>query len=53
MKIAVLAAVMAQILVIGVAHAGGPVRVPEPTSLALLSVGAAAAAAGVWWRNRK
>jgi hypothetical protein len=54
MKIALLA-VAAQILFIaGSAHAGfATVQVPEPTSLALLSIGAAAVAAGAWWRNRK
>ena len=54
MKIAVIAGVAAQILVtVGTAYAGVPVSLPEPGSLALLGVGAAAVAVGAWWRNRK
>ena len=53
MKIVVIAAVVAQILiVVGTAHAGN-VILPEPGSLALLGVGAGALAVGAWWRNRK
>ena len=57
MNIGMLVAVAAQILIaIGSAHAGntnGGIHVPEPASLALLSVGAAVVAAGAWWKNRK
>jgi hypothetical protein len=54
MTIAMLAAVAAQILLtVRSAQAGTVGIVPEPASLALLSVGAAALAAGAWWRNRK
>jgi PEP-CTERM motif len=57
MNIGMLVAVAAQILIaIGSAHAGNTnngIHVPEPASLALLSVGAAVVAAGAWWRNRK
>jgi hypothetical protein len=54
MKIAVLNAVVAQsLIVVGTAHAGNVSTMPEPGSLALLSIGAAAVAAGAWWRNRK
>ena len=54
MKIALLAAVVAQMLiVVGTAHAGVVSNLPEPGSLALLGVGAAAVAVGAWWRNRK
>jgi len=53
-KIALLAAVVAQMLiVVGTAHAGAVSNLPEPGSLALLGVGAAAVAVGAWWRNRK
>jgi hypothetical protein len=53
MKVAMLAAVAAQILfTVQSAHAGALVAVPEPASLALLSIGAAAVAVGAWWRNR-
>jgi PEP-CTERM motif len=39
---------------LGVNYAyAGVARVPEPTSLALLGVGAAAVAVGAWWRHRK
>jgi len=37
---------------ISVAHAG-TVRIPEPTSLTLLGLGAGVVAVGAWWRNRK
>jgi hypothetical protein len=54
MKIVVLAAVAAQILLVaGSAHAGRVLNLPEPASLTLLGVGAAVVAAGAWWRNRK
>ena len=49
MLVAVVASV---VLVTGTAHAG-LVNVPEPTTMGLLGVGAAAAAVGAWWRNRK
>lgn len=42
------------LLVVASAHAGGPVvNVPEPMTLSLLGAGAAVAAVGAWWRNRK
>ena len=43
------------LLVVASAHAGEPpvVSVPEPMTLSLLGAGAAVAAAGAWWRNRK
>ena len=49
------AVVAAQLLlVVSSAHAGGPVvNVPEPMTLSLLGAGAAVAAVGAWWRNRK
>ena len=48
-----LAAVVASlVLVAGTAHAGFA-NVPEPTSMGLLGVGAAVAAVGAWWKNRK
>ena len=54
MKFALLAAVVGQMLiVVGTAHAGAVSNLPEPGSLALLGVGAAAVAVGAWWRNRK
>ena len=50
----VAAVVAAQIVVtVQIAHAGTIIAVPEPTSLALLGAGAAAAAVGAWWKNRK
>ena len=54
MNVGLLVAVAAQILLTaGSAHAGAStVPVPEPASLALLSVGAAVVAAGAWWKNR-
>ena len=57
MKIQSIAAIVAlvgmQILLgAGVAHAGS-VRLPEPTSLTLLGIGAGVIAFGAWWRNRK
>jgi len=52
MKFALLVAVAAPILFAGSAHAGTIIAIPEPTSLVLLSVGAAAVAVGAWWRNR-
>jgi PEP-CTERM motif len=39
-------------LAVTTAHAGTP-RLPEPTSLTLLGIGAGAVAVGAWWRNRK
>ena len=39
-------------LVISTAHAGS-VRLPEPTSLTLLGIGAGVVAVGARWRNRK
>ena len=46
------AVVASSVLVAGTAHAG-VVNVPEPTTMGLLGVGAAVAAVGAWWRNRK
>jgi hypothetical protein len=40
-------------LVVEAAHAGVPVNVPEPTTLALLGAGAAVVAIGAWWKHRK
>jgi PEP-CTERM motif len=37
---------------VSTAHAGA-VRIPEPTSLTLLGLGAGVVAVGAWWRNRK
>ena len=49
-----LAAVAAQMfLVVRAAQAGEFVSVPEPTTMALLGAGAAVAAVGAWWKNRK
>ena len=45
--------VAAQLLLVTSAHAGGPVIVPEPATMALLGTGAAVVAVGAWWRNRK
>ena len=53
MNLGLLVAVAAPILLIaGSAHAG-VAQVPEPASVTLLGVGAAAVAVVVWWRNRK
>jgi uncharacterized membrane protein YdcZ (DUF606 family) len=57
MKIGAVVSIVALVgmqIVLGanVAHAG-VAHVPEPTSLTLLGVGAAAVAVGAWWRNRK
>jgi hypothetical protein len=43
------------LLVVASAHAGEPpvVNIPEPMTLSLLGAGAAVAAVGAWWRNRK
>jgi hypothetical protein len=49
---ALVAVVASLVLVAGTAHAGVS-NVPEPTTMGLLGVGAAAAAVGAWWRNRK
>ena len=46
------AVVASLVLVAGAAYAGA-VDVPEPTSMGLLGVGAAVAAVGAWWKNRK
>ena len=53
MKIIIVAAVAAQILLAaGNAHAGLAVM-PEPGTLTLLGIGAGVVAVGAWWRNRK
>ena len=46
------AVVASLVLVAGTAYAG-VADVPEPTSMGLLGVGAAVAAVGAWWKNRK
>jgi len=46
------AVVASLVLVAGTAYAG-VANVPEPTSMGLLGVGAAVAAVGAWWKNRK
>jgi len=57
MKIGFVASIVALVglqiaLGVSVAHAGA-VRIPEPTSLTLLGLGAGVVAVGAWWRNRK
>ena len=57
MKIGSVASIVALVglqiaLGVSVAHAGA-VRIPEPTSLTLLGLGAGVVAVGAWWRNRK
>ena len=56
-KILAQAAIVAAqlLLVVASAHAGEPpvAAVPEPMTLSLLGAGAAVAAVGAWWRNRK
>ena len=57
MKIGSVASIVALVglqiaLGVSVAHAG-TVRIPEPTSLTLLGLGAGVVALGAWWRNRK
>ena len=52
-SIPALVAVQVFVMVAAV-HAGEPpVKVPEPTTLALLGAGAAIAEVGAWWRHRK
>jgi hypothetical protein len=46
------AVVASLVLVAGTAYAG-VANVPEPTSMGLLGIGAAVAAVGAWWKNRK
>jgi len=39
-------------LAVTTVYAGTP-RLPEPTTLTLLGIGAGVVAVGAWWRNRK
>jgi hypothetical protein len=47
------AVVIAQVFLVAQAAHAGVVSVPEPSTLALLGIGASVAAVGAWWRHRK
>jgi len=52
-RLSIATLVVAQVCVIATAAHAGPVSVPEPITLTLLGVGAAAVGGAAWWSRRK